>query len=133
MRSTITAIMAALSLALLSLGLASCTTTANTPGATPQTTQSNIQKLDMAWLVASSLADTVAVLKPDAAPDIARARAIADVVVREARVQILAASGDTSASIRALTAGLSALAIFREGLVAYREKAQEENGAAAQD
>ena len=119
MRSTITAIMAALSLALLSVGMTACTTTVNTPEAT----QSDVQKLDMAWLVATSLADTVAVLKPDAAPDIARARAIADVVVREARVQILAASGDTSASMRALAAGLSALAIFREALVAYREKA----------
>ena len=122
MRSTITAIMAALSLAPLSVGLAGCTTTANTPGATPETTQSDLQRLDIAWLVATSLADTAAVLKPDAAPDIARARAIADVVVREARVQILAASGDTSASMRALTAGLSALAIFREAIVAYREK-----------
>ena len=123
MRSTITAIMAALSFAPLSFGMAGCVTTANIPGTTPETVQSDIQKLDMAWLVASSLADTVAVLKPDAAPDIASARAIADVVVRETRVQILAASGDTSASMRALTAGLSALAVFREALVAYREKA----------
>ena len=123
MRSKITAIMAALSLVPLSSGMTGCTATSNTPGASPEATQSDLQKLDTSWLVASSLADTVAVLKPDAAPDIARARAIADAVVREARVQILAASGDTSASMRALTAGLSALAVFREALLAYRAKA----------
>ena len=72
MRSIITAIMAALSLATISFGVTGCNTTSPPSVATPETAQSDLQKLDTAWLVVSSLADTVAVLKPDAAPDIAR-------------------------------------------------------------
>ena len=122
MNSTLTAVMAALSLA-----LAGCVTTAATPGTAPESTPSDVEKLDMAWLAATSIAATVAVLKPDAAEDIDRGLAIAAVAVSEARVQILAAADDTSASMRALTVGLSALAIFREALVAYRAKVPPKN------
>lgn len=108
---------------LLCGAVAGCVTTGPPGAATAQeTAEDRVLQLDTAWMVASSLADTYAVLDPSKAEDIAKARSVADVAVQEARFHILASAGDPSKAEVALRVGLSALALFREAVKSYRER-----------